>query len=135
MSRTPKHVTASGVNRFCRRSTGRYPAPGPARIVNALTMRHPGVEEREQAKTVPKNDCAQGFPLSAFLRRVRIPGYAFDAKLYEGSSTIVYAGMRESDHAAVVAKVIVGGARDLRRELAMGGTSPPAAWIATASML
>lgn len=50
---------------------------------------------------------------------MRIPGYAFDAKLYEGSSTIVYAGLRESDGAAVVAKVIVGAARDLRIELAM----------------
>jgi predicted ATPase/HPt (histidine-containing phosphotransfer) domain-containing protein len=47
---------------------------------------------------------------------VRIPGYVFDHRLYEGSATVVYAGLREADRAPVVGKLVTGGMRDLREE-------------------
>ena len=39
---------------------------------------------------------------------MRIPSYQFDERLYHGDETIVYAGVRESDHVPVVGKLVRG---------------------------
>jgi serine/threonine protein kinase len=48
---------------------------------------------------------------------VRIPGYAFDSRLYQSETTTVLAGCREADGAPVVGKRVQGGARVLQEEL------------------
>ena len=47
---------------------------------------------------------------------MRVAGYSFDSLLYEGSSTLVYAGTRDSDRAAVVGKLVRDGHSSLKHE-------------------
>ena len=47
---------------------------------------------------------------------VRIGGYSFDSLIYEGSSTLVYAGSRDSDGAPVVGKLVSDGHSNLAHE-------------------
>ena len=47
---------------------------------------------------------------------MKVADCSFDTLLYEGSSTLVYAGVRDSDGAAVVAKIVGRGQRNLTHE-------------------
>jgi serine/threonine-protein kinase len=48
---------------------------------------------------------------------VRIAHFVLDARLYQGESTAVYAGLREADSLPIAAKKVRGGAPALREEL------------------
>src|SRR5262245_29413857 len=58
----------------------------------------------------------QGFPWPADFSGVKVSGFTFDAVLHDGASTLVYAGVRDSDGLAVVGKVLGSGQRDVTRE-------------------
>jgi len=48
---------------------------------------------------------------------VRIPSFSFDSRIYEGTATIVYAGVRDADGLPVVGKLVRDDRRDLQTEL------------------
>jgi len=50
---------------------------------------------------------------------MRLANFEFDVRLYEGRSTLVYAGKRLADALPVVAKLVTASLRDLHRECAL----------------